>query len=317
MSNKTPVLHDFKSSALQNANMIEKLGIFGLRIAAQLTKPIEYVGYSKAAGLIKVFLPSKRTVRTQLFDDTFFEYPYADSYWSRLAYNGDVYARAEEDFLMAMNNVNYAYIDCGANFGYMSSIVTSEAYGQKPAIAIEADPNTFQTLQHNAELNKNRFEIRHNAIFSKSGEMVNIHGDKHEARSILDEEGNRGNGNVATLALDDLSDWLQKQKSEALILKLDVEGVEIDALKGANALLVQNTLIMFEDHAADKTHEVSNYLMNELGMRIFYSEKQGCRELKNIDEVANVKVNSRVGYDFLATKSEFWISQIENCKYRT
>lgn len=310
-----PIAHDFKSGNVDNAGFVEKLGMFALRSASWMTHPIDYVGYSKAAQLVGVFLPSKRAVRTQLFEDTFFEYPYADGYWSRLVYNGDVYAKNEEDLLMAMRDVSYAYIDCGANFGYMSSIVSSKAYGEKPAIAIEADPNTFKILENNAELNQNRFEIRHNAIFSKSGEMVNIHGDKHEARSILDDEGNRGSGNVETLALDDLSTWLKHQKSEALILKLDVEGVEIDALKGATALLGQNILIMFEDHASDKTHEVSTYLMKELGMRIFYSEKHGCRELKSIEEVAKVKFNPRVGYDFVATKSNFWIERVENCKY--
>lgn len=284
-------------------------------LAARLTRPVEYVGYSKAAGLIRTLLPSKRSVRTRLFEDTLFEYPYGDGYWSRLAYNGDVYARNEEDFLKAIRTVDYAYIDCGANFGYMSSIITSEAYGKKPSIAIEADPDTFEILKHNANLNANRFEIRHNAIYSKSGEMVNIHGDKHEARSILDESGNRAEGNVETLALDDLSAWYKKQQKQALILKLDVEGVEIDALKGAGKLMNEQTLIMFEDHANDKTHEVSSYLMNTLGMQLFYSEKGGCRELNSIDEIARVKVNPRVGYDFMATKSEFWINRIRSCRY--
>lgn len=310
-----PINHNFQSGNIENAELMEKLGMLALRYAGWMTRPIEYVGFSKVAGLVRVFVPSKRKVRTQLFEDTLFEYAYADGYWSRLAYNGDVYARNEEDFLMAMRDVNFAYIDCGANFGYMSSIVSSKAYGKKPAIAIEADPNTFQILENNTKLNQNRFEIRHNAIFSKSGEMVNIHGDKHEARSILNDEGERVSGNVETLALDDLKNWYSKQKAEALILKLDVEGVEIDALKGSTKLLKENTLVMFEDHASDKTHEVSNYLMNTLSMRIYYSEETGCRELKTIEDVAKLKTNPRVGYDFIATKSDFWIKQIEACKY--
>ena len=314
-NSELPITHDFQSGRIKNARMMERLGMFALRSAGWMTRPIEYVGFSKAAGLVRTFIPSKRKVRTQLFEDTLFEYAYADGYWSRLAYNGDVYARNEEDFLMAMRDVNFAYIDCGANFGYMSSIVTSKAYGEKPAIAIEADPSTFEILEINAELNQNRFEIRRNAIFSKSGEMVNIHGDKHEARSILNDEGDRVSGNVETLALDDLGHWHTKQKTKALILKLDVEGVEIEALKGATKLLKQNTLIMFEDHASDKTHEVSNYLMNALGMRIYYSEENGCRELKTIEDVAKLKTNPRVGYDFIATKSDFWIKEVEACKY--
>ena len=311
----TPIAHNFQSGSIENARIMEKLGMFALRTAGWMTRPVEYVGFSKAAGLVRAFVPSKRKVRTRLFDDTEFEYTYADSYWSRLVYSGDVYSRAEEHFLRAIGNIDYAYIDCGANFGYMSAIVTSKAYGNKPAIAIEADPTTFKALEVNAALNDNRFEIHHHAVFSKSGEMVNIHGDKHEARSILNDDGNRETGNVETLALDDLVNWYKKQNTEALILKLDVEGVEIDALKGATSLLKQNTLIMFEDHASDHNHDVSKYLMNTLGMRLYYSEKNRCRELKNIEEVAKLKTNPRVGYDFIATKSDFWIETIEACNY--
>lgn len=309
------ISHDFKSNKITSANVVERLGMFALKSAAWMTKPLRYVGFSKAAGLVRTFLPSKRSVQTKLLDDTVFEYPYGDSYWGRLAYNGDVYARAEEDFLMALRDVDYAYIDCGANFGYMSAIVTSEAYGKKPSIAIEADPDTFSILQQNCELNDNRFEIRHNAVFSKSGEMVNIHGNKHEARSILDEDGNRGDGNVETLALDDLQGWIKAQGKDKIILKLDVEGVEVDAMKGATKLSDQNLLVTYEDHGNDKSNEISQYFMQDLGMRIFASEEYGCRELTTLDEISAVKTNSRVGYDFIATKSDFWLEKVQNCKY--
>lgn len=313
MHTNSNISHDFNSGAVSQANVIERFGMFALNTAAWMTKPIRYVGFSKAAGLVRTFLPSKRSVQTRLFDDMVFEYPYADSYWSRLVH--DVYDQCEENFLMAIRDVDYAYIDCGANYGYMSALVSSKSYGSKPAIAIEADPNTFAMLKQNAELNQNRFEIRHNAIFSKSGELVNIHGDKHEARSILDEDGNRGDGNVETLAVDDLKDWLEAQNKKAVLLKLDVEGVEIDAMKGAKSLTKGNLLVSYEDHGNDKSNEISDYFMNELAMRIFISEKQGCRELKTMQEVAAVKTNSRVGYDFIATKSDFWLGHVQNCKY--
>lgn len=315
MPPNTYISYDFKTDKVSNANIVERLGMFALKSAAVMTRPLEYVGFSKAAALVRFFLPSKKTIRTILHEDTVFQYPYADGYWARLAYNGDVYAKSEEDFLLAIRDVDYAYIDCGANFGYMSAIVTSKAYGDKPAIAIEADPDTFSILKENLELNQNRFEIRHNAIYSKSGEMVNIHGAKHEARSILDDQGNRGNGNVETLALDDLSDWLKQQKTKAILLKLDVEGVEIDAMKGASKLTNSDLLVAYEDHGNDKSNEISQYFLNELGMRIFVSEKNGCRELFNSNEILAVKTSSRVGYDFLATKSDFWLEKVLNCKY--
>ena len=315
MPSPSPIRHDFQSGKITNAGLIEHLGLFALKSAATMTRPIHYVGYSKAAKLVKTFLPSKRLIQTNLFADTVFEYPYADGYWSRLINNSDVYSADMEDFLMAIRDVDYVFIDCGANYGYFSAIITGDAYGNKPSIAIEADPGTFETLKKTARLNGDRFEARHNAVFSKSGEMVNIYGEKHEARSILDDHGNRADGNVETVALNDLQPWIKKQKKNAIVLKLDVEGVEIDAMKGAEDLLDQNLLVVFEDHASDKTHEISRYFMETLGMRVFRSEKNGCREISSLDDVAKIKTNPRVGYDFIASKSDIWLNKVAGLKY--
>lgn len=44
------ISHNFKSNEITNANIIEKLGMFALKSAAWMTKPLAYVGFSKAAG---------------------------------------------------------------------------------------------------------------------------------------------------------------------------------------------------------------------------------------------------------------------------
>ena len=165
-------------------------------------------------------------------------------------------------------------------------------------------------MQDNAEINGNRFEIMNRAIFSESGEMVNMSDAKHEARSIIDENGKVLSGNVETLALDDLLDWVDTQKCKKVMLKLDVEGVEIEAMKGATNLLKKDLIVFFEDHASDQTHEVSQYFMETLGMRVFYPDGKSCIEMKSLDDIRRVKTNPRLGYDFLATVSKDWLTHI-------
>jgi len=315
MAEAMHILHDCRTGEITNTALHEKIGTVLARLTAGILSPVSYVGFSKIAKLIKIFLPSSKNIRTTLEQDSLFEYPYADRYWGILLYSNGDYSREETDFLKSCRDINYAYIDCGANFGFMSILVTSDAYGNKPSYAIEADPDTFKHLEHNASLNDNRFEIHHKAVFSKSGELVNIHGDKHEARSILNDEGQSTSGNVETLALNDVKPWIKKQAAEKIILKLDVEGVEIDAMKGADELLKEDIVILFEDHGGDKTNETSQYFMEELGMKVFYSEKDGCREITSIKEIAKLKRNPRIGYDFIATKSEFWLEHINSAKY--
>lgn len=315
MTDSTHILHDCSTGNITNTNLREKLGALIARYSGKILQQISYVGFSKIAKLIGIFLSSKKSVRTALYEDSLFDYPYADQYWSMLVASNGIYSREEQDFLKSCRSIEYAFIDCGANYGFMSILVSSSAYGKKPSFAIEADPNTFKHLQHNASLNNNRFDIHHRAVFSKSGELVNLHGHKHEARSILNDDGISTSGNVETMALNDVMPWLKKQQTEKVILKLDVEGVEIEALKGASKLLEEDIAILFEDHGSDKSNETSQYFMEEMGMRVFYSDHDGCRELASLADVQRLKRNPRVGYDLIATKSEFWLDHIQSVNY--
>lgn len=305
------IKYDFQTGQVSDVGIREGLGVALMRLAAKATRPIDRVGLSIATRVVKTVLPCERVVEAQLSPDTRFEFPYGDAYWGCLLDNAISYSPGCENFLLKMRDIDYAYIDCGANYGYMSALVTSHAYGHKSCIAIEADPDTFKILERNAELNKNRFELMNRAIFSKSGEMVNIYGAKHEARSILDNSGERHDGNVETLALNDLTGWLEKTGKTSVILKLDVEGVEIEAMKGASEFLTKDLLVMYEDHGSDKNHEVSRYFLETLGMQIFDTERGGCCRINSLEELAAIKTNPRVGYDFIATNSNHWLSKIE------
>lgn len=304
------IKYDFETGQISQTRLPSAFGLSLMRLAAKATKPNEYVGLSLATRLVRSLLPSEQRIEVQLLPDTRFEFPYGDGYWSCLLDNTCSYSPECETFLKAMKDVNYAFIDCGANYGYMSVIVTSEEYGNKPSISIEPDPDTFNILKRNQELNSARFEIVNKAVFSKSGETVSLHGAKHEARSILNEDGQCQSGKIETLALNDLSHWLESAGKPATILKLDVEGVEIDAMAGADQLLDQDVLVIYEEHGADNTDSVSRYMSDTLGMKLFWVDETGCHEIKTAEQIKAIKRNPRVGYDFIATRSKFWLSEI-------
>ena len=308
-----PIQYDFRSGAFAGTKLVDRTGLELMRLAASLTNPIEFVGFSIFAKLARSVFPSTRSIQAKLSDDTLFEFPYGDAYWGRLLDNSQTYTPNITGFLKSINSIDYAFIDCGANFGYMSALVSGRDYGSKPAIAIEADSNSFLLLKRNQQLNDLRFDILHNAVFSKSGEVVNMHGAKHEARSILPDNGDISGTPVITLKLDELQSWYKNTNQPKLLLKLDVEGVEIEAIKGAVELIRNDTLIMFECHGNDPSHEVTRHFMEKLKMPTFFPNNAGCKRLERVEELNAIKRHRRIGYDLLATNAPFWLEKLENC----
>jgi len=306
------IVHNFQSGRISGAGVVERIGLELMRLSSKILAPLEFTGFSWSARIVRTLFPSKRPVRLILGEDSAFEYPYGDGYWGVLLYNKKPYAPEVEPYLKAMADIPYAFIDCGSNYGYMSVLVSSPEYGSKPAIAIEADQTNYNWTARNAEINGDRYEHRHNAIFSKSGEIVSLGGAKHESRSIVGDIDASMSEEVETLALDDLTGWLNLQDEKQVVLKLDVEGVEIDALKGAKKLLKRGCLIIYEEHGADMTHEVSRYLMDELGMRLFLGDedRMNMREITSYSELDAIKTNPRRGYDLFASSDDFWVERL-------
>lgn len=256
-------------------------------------------------------LPGKQAFQIRFSDGRSFEFPFADGYWSILLDRKTVYSPEFEPLFAAIADIDYCFVDCGANFGYMSVLATSEAAGKKRAVAIEADPSSAAQARRNAELNDGRFTVLHRAVYSESGKTVRIAGAKHEARSILEDD--HGGAEVETLSLSDLVRNLDIPSERPILLKLDLEGVEIDALKGADGLLRHPTLIVYEEHGGDPSHAVSHHLRDEMDMRLWFAGYRGdaLTELKNDSDLDRIKRNPRNGYDLFASRDALWLQRLE------
>ena len=314
--NTLSIHHDFSTGRISQVGIIERIGLELMRSAAYILAPLQFFGFSWAARFVRSVFKSNRQIQMRIFDDSVFAYPYGDAYWGVMLYNKRSYAPDVEPYLKLFADIDYAFIDCGANYGYMSVLVSSAEYGAKPSIAIEADPDNYDMTVVNSKLNGKRFDYCHNAVFSESGKKVTLYGTKHEACSILEDVGGTSRGKVETLALDDLGNWLRKKGKSKTILKLDIEGVEIDALKGASEILQHDCLVIYEEHGSEKNNDVSHYLKDRLGMRLFLGseDRLSMREITSYDEIDALKTNPRRGYDLFAATSEFWIDKLTNIR---
>ncbi|MEM7291006.1 MAG: hypothetical protein AAF412_11675, partial [Pseudomonadota bacterium] len=53
----------------------------------------------------------------------------------------------------------------------------------------------------------------------------------------------------------------------------------------------------------------------KLKMQLYYSDGTQCRKIEALEDIAKIKRNPRLGYDFIAVRGEFWPNYVKNLKY--
>ena len=161
-----------------------------------------------------------------------------------------------------------------------------------------------------AKINGNRFELMKCAIGAARG-TARLSGTKHEAFSIAGDPAGGGE-EVAVIALDNLLDDGKVSAGGRYLIKLDVEGVEIDAIKGGTRLLQADSVILCEEHGNDPRHTVSRYIIEQTPLQLIVYDPRS-RRLETVTELSildRIKVSSNVGYNVFGTASAFWLDRI-------
>lgn len=303
-----PLVFDRASGRLSNATAWERAAVLLLETGARTSAAFEHRGYSIGCRLVAAALPARRDIVVRLNSDAQFVFPLADGYWSLLLDRRWSYEQEIEAFLMSVADVDYSFIDCGANFGFWSVLVSSAPFGRHPVIAIEASATNARRLAANAALNGDRFQVLHRAVTSESGRAAFVHGRKHEALQVSAQAGERDGEPVDTLALDDLVALGHLAPGRRSIIKLDVEGAEIASLMGAKQLLAGETVVICEEHGADREHTVSRFILEQTPCRLFLvdPERGGFTRCADLALLDRLKTNRSTGYNVFATASGFW-----------
>jgi FkbM family methyltransferase len=304
----SPIQFDRASGALEGANLWERTAALALVTGSKISSHFSHRGYNKCANLLRKALP-ERNIAIKLNSDAVFEFPYGDGYWSKLL-NRSYHYEDELDVLFRDSaDVDYTFIDCGANYGYWSVLVSSKPFGAHKAIAIEPSGQNFPKLANNAKVNGNRFELMKCAIGSSRG-TARLTGTKHEAFSIAGSSS--GGEEVPVIALDNLIDDDKVAASGKYLIKLDVEGVEIDAIKGGSRLLQADSVLLCEEHGNDREHTVSRYILEKTPLTLMVYDPQTSRleTVKELSILDRIKVSSHVGYNVFGTASAFWQNRI-------
>ena len=305
-----PIQFDRTTGVLEGANAWERLAALALSSGSKVASSFSHRGYNSCANLLRKTLP-ERDIAIRLNPDATFEFPYGDGYWSKLLNRSFSYEDELELLFRHSVGVDYTLIDCGANYGYWSVLISSAPYGSHKAIAIEPSSQNFAKLKNNAEINGNRFEVMKCAIGAGRG-TARLSGTKHEAFSIAGDAGGGGGEDVPVITLDNLLDDGTISPDEKYLIKLDVEGVEIEAIKGGTQLLQGDSVVLCEEHGNDRNHTVSRYILEQTPLKLIVYDPRSNR-LETVTELSildRIKVSTHVGYNVFGTASVFWQNRI-------
>lgn len=150
------------------------------------------------------------------------------------------------------------FIDVGANIGYYSLIFSKLAKKDGCVISIEPERENLQLLKKNLhEANCNNVHVFNCALAAEKGKArLSLYKASNRGRHTMQHDYGQGFQEVDCRRLDDILLDSQLNAIEIDLLKIDIEGHEIFALKGAEETLKRVKCIVLE-YSPDLMTQVS------------------------------------------------------------
>ncbi len=131
-----------------------------------------------------------------------------------------------------------AFVDVGSNVGLMSLLASRMVGDHGIVYSFEPEPKTFAILMENIELNGITNIRAHNLAMGMSAGVLPIHYNLHIGRgssSLMRTSRSVGGPDVE---IDSLGEFFARNGVESVrMMKIDVEGWELEVLKGAREFL--------------------------------------------------------------------------------
>jgi FkbM family methyltransferase len=133
------------------------------------------------------------------------------------------------------------FFDVGAHIGQYSLMAAEECHAVH---SFEANHLTFGALRHNVISNKlGNVTVNQCAVCDRAGtaEFYESPGDNPGASSLY------GKGEKVTIRTISLDSYAAEIGDRPIVIKIDVEGAELQVLRGAKKLLSRNDVVVFAE----------------------------------------------------------------------
>jgi len=171
-------------------------------------------------------------------------------------------------------------IDCGCNYGFYS-LYTASLSDRNSVIAIEASPTTAKDFEKNLNLNKfNNIVLKNCAVSDNDDIAINFNESKNDWESSL-THSEFVESKVSKIRTQKIDTIIKDEKLNdySLLIKLDIEGHELQALEGAkNTIEKYKPIIIIElstyiFNKNDKAFDRLKFFLTEFDYSIYNTKK--------------------------------------------
>ena len=280
------VRFDRATDRLETVNGRARLGVALMRLCERLTRPFGHLGISRLHSAVgQVFAPGAVT-EIGLAGGGTFAYPAADYYWNRMLTRSWDYEEDIQAILKALAPIRYTLIDVGANFGFFSCLAASPAFGSQRIVAVEPSRFAFSFLERNLRAHGDHAELLRLAIDETSGNTVTLYGERHAGFSLSSEwfgASQAGGDEVLTISIDDLMERCGINTAQApALIKLEVEGIEMRALRGAAHAIDGDVAIILEEVDPKGLSEATRFVFDDWKLEMFYADGLRFRQVTSL-----------------------------------
>ena len=198
-------------------------------------------------------------------------------------------------------------VDIGANIGSVS-LPLAKLFHSSTIISVEPTYYAFSKLKKNLNLNPNfkkRIKIYNSFISNKKKKINFIHSSWNFSSNSKKHKVHRGTLKQASSKTQSLSELIKKQKRKIDLIKIDVDGYEIDVLRSGKEIINKYKPVIYFEFAPYLYKEFgysSKILINFIKKDMSYLFlDENFNEVKNINKIAK-NLNDRSKNFFLIHK---------------
>ena len=188
--------------------------------------------------------------------------------WSQTVIFEEIFLRNGYD-LDKLGFAPKVILDCGAHIG-MFSLLARSRFPDSRVIVFEPNPINIGYLRRQIESNRLDLQLVEAAVSIKAGELNFDWNNSHGGHLNHHQTGDGG----TKVKVINLPEMVRELNASSLLLKMDVEGEEMEILPLLVPLLPRQTAIFFEIHSGEAGFQTVTSLLENYG---FITEKLNAR----------------------------------------